>query len=117
MLLCSVGISELNASSVDPDQILHPVAYDLGLHCLPMSLLWDVRLKLVKVSVTVADESHEISNLIFLEKYLELQSTLVISNSKRLSEILHDIHTSTYQICRIEEKIIRLTTFNKYICN
>ena len=33
-----------------------------------------------------------------------LQSTLVISNSKGLSEILRDIHTWTYQICRIEEK-------------
>ena len=46
-----------------------------------------------------------------------VQSTLVISNSKGLSEILRDIRTSTYQICRIEEKIIRTTTFNKYICN
>ena len=46
-----------------------------------------------------------------------IQSTLVISNSKGLSEILRDIRTSTYQICRIEEKIIRLITFNKYICN
>ena len=46
-----------------------------------------------------------------------LQSTLVISNSKGLSEILRYIHTSTFQICRIEEKIIRTTTFNKYICN
>ena len=44
-----------------------------------------------------------------------IQSTLVISNSKGLSEILRDIRTSTYQICRIEEKIIRTTTFNKYI--
>ena len=48
---------------------------------------------------------------------LKVQSTLVISNSKGLSEILRGIRTSTYQICRIEEKIIRLTTFNKYICN
>ena len=48
---------------------------------------------------------------------IKLQSTLVISNSKGLSEILRDISTSTYQICRIEEKIIRTTTFNKYICN
>ena len=45
------------------------------------------------------------------------QSTLVISNSKGLSEIFRDIRTSTYQICRIEENIIRTTTFNKYICN
>ena len=46
-----------------------------------------------------------------------LQSTLVISNSKGLSEILREIRTLTYQICRIEEKLIRLTTFNKYMCN
>ena len=46
-----------------------------------------------------------------------IQSTLVISNSKGLSEILRDIRTLTYQICRIEEKVICLTTFNKYMCN
>ena len=46
-----------------------------------------------------------------------IQSTLVISNFEGLSEILRDIRTSTYQICRIEEKIILTTTFNKYICN
>ena len=47
----------------------------------------------------------------------KMQSTLVISNSKGLSEILRGIRTSTYQIFRIEEKIIRTITFNKYICN
>ena len=46
-----------------------------------------------------------------------IQSTLVISNSKGLSEILRDIRSSTYQVCRIEEKIIWLTTFNKLIGN
>ena len=46
-----------------------------------------------------------------------IQSTLVISKSKGLSEILRDIRTSTYQICKIEEKQIQLTTFNKYMCN
>ena len=48
---------------------------------------------------------------------MEIQSTLVISNPNGLSEILRDIRTSTYQICRTEEKLIRLTTFNKYMCN
>ena len=50
---------------------------------------------------------------------IHVQSTLVISNSKGLSEMLRDIRTSTYQICRIEEKIIRTTTFSIYIyiCN
>ena len=46
-----------------------------------------------------------------------IQSTLVISNSKGRSEILRYIRTSTYQICRIEEKLTQLTTFNKYMCN
>ena len=48
---------------------------------------------------------------------LYVQSTLAISNSTGLSEIVRDIRTSTYQICRNEEKLIRLTTFNKYMCN
>ena len=39
-------------------------------------------------------------------KVFYIQSTLVISNSKGLSEILRDIRSSTYQVCRIEEKII-----------
>ena len=34
----------------------------------------------------------------------QLQSTLVISKSNGLSEILRDIRTSTYQICRIEKQ-------------
>ena len=34
----------------------------------------------------------------------EVQSTLIISKSKELSEIIPDIHTSMYQICRVEEK-------------
>ena len=37
---------------------------------------------------------------------MDIQPTLVISNSKGLSEILRDIRSSTYQVCRIEEKII-----------
>ena len=41
------------------------------------------------------------------------QSTLVISNSNGLSEILRDIRTSTYQICRIVEKLNRTTTFKQ----
>ena len=55
--------------------------------------------------------------LLLRNQVLIIQSTLVISNSKGLSEILRDIRTSTYQICRIEEKLIRLTTFDKYMCN
>ena len=35
-------------NSVDPDQMQHSVASGLGLHCLPMSLLWEARHKWVK---------------------------------------------------------------------
>ena len=55
--------------------------------------------------------------LVSLFRLMYIQSTLVISNSKGHSEILRDNRTSTYQICRIEKKLIRLTTFNKYMCN
>ena len=36
---------EFNANSVEPDQTRRSAASDLGIHCLPMSLLWDARLK------------------------------------------------------------------------
>ena len=39
-----------NANSVDPDQMPHSAVSDLGLHCLPLSLLWDTRYKWVKTS-------------------------------------------------------------------
>ena len=56
-------------------------------------------------------------NFFNIVAYTEIQSTLIISNSKGLSETLRDIRTSTYQIFRIEEKINGTTTFNKFICN
>ena len=37
--------SVFNAKGVDPNQTPHS---DLGLHCLPMSLLWDAGLKCFK---------------------------------------------------------------------
>ena len=41
-----------------------------------------------------------------------IQSTLVISKSKELSETLRDIHISTNEICGIEENN-KSNTFNK----
>ena len=43
-----IEISEINANSVDPYQTPRTVASDLGLHRLPMSLLWGARLIWVK---------------------------------------------------------------------
>ena len=39
---------ELFANSCDPDQMLHSAASDLGLHCLPITLLGVSRLQWVK---------------------------------------------------------------------
>ena len=44
LLPCFVEISKFNANSVDPDQTPRSVASDLGLHILPISLLWDAKL-------------------------------------------------------------------------
>ena len=38
-----------NVNSVDLDQTPHSAASDLGLQCLPMSLLWDARHKWVNI--------------------------------------------------------------------
>ena len=73
---------------------------------------------LIVAPVTFAPAGAMTPSAEFLLLYpLEVQSTLVISNSKGLSELLRDIRTSTYQICRSEEKLIRLTIYNKYMCN
>ena len=42
-----------------------------------------------------------------------IQSTLFISTSKGPAETLRDIHTLTYQMCRIEENIKQTTKFHK----
>ena len=48
LLPCFIEITVFNANSVDPDQMQHTAASDLGLSCLPMSILWDARHKRVK---------------------------------------------------------------------
>ena len=42
-------MAKLFANSGDSDQMLHSVASDLGLYCLPITLLWVSRLQWVKV--------------------------------------------------------------------
>ena len=44
---CFIETHVCNANSVDPDQTPRSAASDLGLYCLPMSLLWDARNKWV----------------------------------------------------------------------
>ena len=41
---------ELSANSGDPDQMPHSAASDLGVHCLPVTVLGISRLQLVKLT-------------------------------------------------------------------
>ena len=62
-------MAKLFANSGDPDQMPHSVASDLGLHCLPITLLWISRLQWVKtLSKIVADDILIFFILIFREK-------------------------------------------------
>ena len=45
LLLCFIGIPVFNSNSVDPDQTSRYVVSDLGLLCLPITLLGVSRLK------------------------------------------------------------------------
>ena len=72
----------------------------------------------------VGNEKQSILKVSFLSlSFIQIKRNTVDSHylqgtlSKGLSEILRDIRTLTYQICGIEEKIKRLITFHKLICN
>ena len=47
LLPCFIEVPVFNSNKVDPDQTPRSVASDMGLRCLPMSFLWDARLKWV----------------------------------------------------------------------
>ena len=67
---CFVEISELKANSVS-------AAFDLGLHCLSTSLLWDARLKWVKpmsLSCLIFSQSDYLINIYNLHTYLMTNS-------------------------------------------
>ena len=55
--------------------------------------------------------------IIFLRIHFIVFSRFLLTKTNGLSEILPDIRTSTYQICRIEKKINRKITFYKLLCN
>ena len=67
-------------------------------------------LSIIQCVIVVRIEKNELLNY---PKLWDIQSTLVISKSKRPSETLRDIRTSTYQMCGIEEHTNRKTKFHK----
>ena len=72
-------MAKMFANSGDPDQMLHPVASDLGLHCLPGTLLgvsrlqWVNPLTLKVLSIIVTDDS-----LIFIINIISKKTRLDI---------------------------------------
>ena len=50
---------ELFANSGDPDQMLHSAASDLGLQCLPVTLLGVSRLQWVKIVIMHQEKDTE----------------------------------------------------------
>ena len=50
-------MAKLFANSEDPDQMLHSAASDLGLHCLPITLLGVSQLQWVKRTDTLSGET------------------------------------------------------------
>ena len=78
------------ANSADSDQLSS--SEDLELDCLQRQVI-------SRFSRTRVNNLYALSRAVFF-----VQSTLIISKSKGLSEILRDIRISTYQICRIVEK-------------
>ena len=80
-------ISELNANSVDPDQMLHSAASDLGLHCLPVSLLWDTRCKWVTAASSMSDcgsrdckSESQLDHMTFIEIDQEISTVIQCLN-------------------------------------
>ena len=67
ILSCLVEISELKANIADTDQTPRSAASDLGIHRLPVSLLWDLRHKWVKRNYTLSGKT-------FLSKLLGFPS-------------------------------------------
>ena len=56
-------MAELFANSRDPDQMPHSVASDLGLHCLPFTLLGVSRLHWVRVNKELYHNCGRLGNL------------------------------------------------------
>ena len=51
LLPCFIGMTIISANSTGPVQTPRSAASDLGLHCLPMSHLWDAMHKWVNITI------------------------------------------------------------------
>ena len=88
---------------MDPDQMFHSAASDLGLHCLHMSLLWDTRHKWIKVLIITTADIFYFFFCIFREKKAYISEgrpvEMLIMNenpiySKYLDRLVQTVRTS-----------------------
>ena len=75
-------IPVLNANSIGPDQTPRFAASDQGLHCLPMSLLWNARLKWVN------SRQRRIKLLYYLRPCSRQSSNVNIQEARRVNTII-----------------------------
>ena len=85
LLLCFKEIPVFNSNSVDPDQTPHSAASDLGLHCLPMSLLLDARLKWVDVE----NQGQTVATFTRYNNDIEWAVRVCVLTHCRLNELPH----------------------------
>ena len=67
---CFIEIPVINANSVDPDQMLHSAASDVGLHFLPVTLSRVSRLKWVRM-IFLCDSSENLQCKILYKKKIK----------------------------------------------
>ena len=104
-LPCFIEIPVFNANSVHPDQTPRSAASDLGLHCLPMSLLLGVRHKWVKRLHAFKILFLVESIILSLDVYISLPNCPIKHSKKRNILSVHNFR----QMFRI------LPYFNRFI--
>ena len=73
---CFLYVPILNANTVDSDQTPQSAASDMGLHSLPMFILWDARHKWVNVGTETQTDTIQID--VYFEYIQILQSDCMI---------------------------------------
>ena len=72
-------MAKLFANSGDPDQTPHSVSSDVGLHCLPITLLWDYNGLLVMFSIAPEKRGYPDSIFLVLNKNVCCEYSLEVS--------------------------------------
>ena len=90
LILCFLETHVSKANSVDSDQTPYSAAPDLGLHCLPMCLLWDTRHKWVKMKfvIDLQDVIAKYMSQFLTMHYFTWQGSFVCVNDNS-GELLH----------------------------